>query len=85
MYLVGCVYNFCAHHKSLRIGLWITERHIHWAQRTPAVAVGLTDHCWSVEELLMFKLPISPFVPPKHRGRPLNRRLWRWPRDHPIL
>jgi len=70
MYLVGCVYNFCTLHKSLRIGLWISERHIHWVRRTPAIAAGLTDHCWSVEELLMFKLPISPFVPPKRRGRP---------------
>jgi transposase-like protein len=70
MYLVGCVYNFCTCHKSLRLKLWITERRIHWVQRTPAVAAGLTDHLWSVEELLMFKLPISSFVPPKRRGRP---------------
>ena len=70
MYLVGCVYNFCTYHKSLRIGLWITERRIHWVRRTPASAAGLTDHLWSVEELLMFKLSISPFVPPKPRGRP---------------
>jgi hypothetical protein len=76
MYLVGCVYpgtgvyNFCTHHKSLRIGLWIAERHIHWVQRTPAIAAGLTDHLWTVEELLSFKLPISPYVPPKRRGRP---------------
>lgn len=70
MYLVGCVYNFCTHHKSLRLKLWITERRVHWVQRTPAVVAGLTDHCWSVEELLMFKLPIAPFVPPKRRGRP---------------
>jgi hypothetical protein len=70
MYLVGCVYNFCTHHQSLRLKLWITERRIHWVQRTPAVAARLTDHCWLVEELLMFKLPISPFVPAKRRGRP---------------
>lgn len=70
MYLVGCVYNFCTHHKSLRLKLWITECRIHWVQRSPAIAAGLTDHLWSVEELLMFKLPISPFVPPKRRGRP---------------
>jgi hypothetical protein len=70
LYLVGCVYNFCTHHHSLRLPLWITERRLHWVQRTPAVAAGLTDHRWSVEELLMFKLPIAPFVPPKRRGRP---------------
>jgi hypothetical protein len=70
MYLVGCVYNFCTHHKSLRLPLWITERRLHWVQRTPAIAAGLTDHCWSVQELLMFKLPSAPFVPPRRRGRP---------------
>jgi transposase-like protein len=75
MYLVGCVYNFCTHHKSLRLKLWITERRLHWVQRTPAVAAGLTDHVWSVEELLMFKLPIAPFVPPKRRGRPPKQAL----------
>lgn len=70
MYLLGCTYNFCTLHHSLRLKLWITERRIHWVRRTPALAAGLTDHCWSVQELLMFKLPLSPFVPPKRRGRP---------------
>jgi hypothetical protein len=75
MYLVGSVYNFCTYHKSLRLPLWITERRRHWVQRTPAVAAGLTDHRWSVEELLMFKLPSSPFVLPKRRGRPPKQAL----------
>jgi transposase-like protein/IS1 family transposase len=70
MYLLGCTYNFCSFHHSLRLKLWITERRVHWVQRTPAIAAGLTDHRWSVEELLLFKLPITPFVPPKRRGRP---------------
>jgi hypothetical protein len=75
MYLVGCVYNFCTHHKSLRIGLWINERCIHWVPRTPAVAAWLTDHCWPVEQLLAFKLPILPFGPPRRQGRPPNQAL----------
>jgi len=70
MYLVGCVYNFCTHHQSLRLKLWITECRLHRVQRTPAVAAALTDHLWSVHELLSFKLPVSPYVPPKRRGRP---------------
>lgn len=72
MYLVGCVYNFCTHHKSLRLPLYITERRIHWVRRTPAVVAGLTDHRWSLHELLSFKVPLSPYVPPKRRGRPPN-------------
>ncbi len=39
----GVVYNFCTVHTSLGA--------------TPAVAAGLTDHTWSVEELLRFRLP----------------------------
>ena len=70
MYLVGCVYNFCTWHESLRLPLYITERRHRWVQRTPALAAGLTDHCWSVLELLLFKVPPSPYVPPKRRGRP---------------
>jgi hypothetical protein len=70
MYLVGCVYNFCTHHKSLRLLLWITERRVHWVRRTPAIAAGLTDHRWSIHELLSFKVPLPPYVPPKRRGRP---------------
>ena len=75
MYLLGCTYNFCTFHHSLRLKLWITERRVHWVQRTPAIAAGLTDHRWSVHELLTFKLPISPFVPPKRRGRPPKQLL----------
>jgi transposase-like protein len=73
MYLVGCVYNFCTYHQSLRQPLYVVVRyhtHHRWVQRTPAIAAGLTDHLWSVEELLSFKVPPPPFVPPKRRGRP---------------
>jgi hypothetical protein len=55
MYLVGCVYNFCTEHRSLRLR---QERGKKWLQRTPAMAAGWTDHVWSVEELLSFRLPL---------------------------
>jgi len=69
MYLLGCVYNFCRWHESLRLPLYV-GRHRHWVKRTPAMAAGLTDHCWSVQDLLSFKVAPPPFVPPKRRGRP---------------
>lgn len=28
-----------------------------WAQRTPAMAAGLTDQVWTIQELLMFRVP----------------------------
>jgi transposase-like protein/IS1 family transposase len=39
VFLVGCLYNFCWLHGSLN-------------RRTPAMAAGLTDHRWSLEEFL---------------------------------
>ena len=59
MYLVGCFYNFCTPHKSL-----YTEY-----ARTPAMAAGLTDHCWSVGELLSYRFAPSPLVAKKRGGR----------------
>ena len=42
MFLVGTVYNFCTPHESLS----------HVQQTTPAMAAGITDHCWTIHELL---------------------------------
>lgn len=72
MYLVGCVYNFCTWHESSRLPLYIYEgwrQRRRWVPRTPAMAAGLTDHRWTVLELLSFKVPPPPYVPPKKRGR----------------
>jgi transposase-like protein len=69
MFLMGCVYNFCTEHKSLRVPLWISERRYRWVQRTPAMAAGLAKHCWSVKELLSYRVPLPGWEPPKHRGR----------------
>ncbi len=70
MYLVGCFYNFCDFHHSLRLKLSVGSLGHHWVQRTPAIASGLTDHPWSHAELLNFKVPPSPWQLPKQPGRP---------------
>jgi transposase-like protein len=68
MWLVGSCYNFCWTHKSMR-----REREGNdppggkWVESTPAQAAGLSDHRWSVEELLSFSVP--PAEIPKWRGR----------------
>lgn len=31
-----------------------------WRQRTPAMAAGLTDHIWTMDELLSFRVPPRP-------------------------
>jgi transposase-like protein len=67
VYLMGSVYNFCTEHKSLRLP-GIIGGH-KWIARTPAIAASLTDHIWSVKELLLFRVPPPGWQPPKHRGR----------------
>lgn len=54
MFLTGCVYNFCTCHASLAEALYLTPSRKRWVRRTPAMAAQITDHCWSLEELLKF-------------------------------
>jgi hypothetical protein len=64
MYLIGCTYNFCLAHQEL-------SKAKQWGRAcTPAMASGLTDHIWSVCELLSYKVAPAPWVEPKRRGRP---------------
>jgi transposase-like protein len=69
MYVVGCLYNFCDCHKSLRLRLSVGRFGHRWVQRTPAIAAGLTDHIWAMAELFAFKVPPPHWEPPKQRGR----------------
>jgi IS1 family transposase len=53
-------YHFCRPHQGLRLKLETPQaRKGHqtarrYQDRTPAMAAGLVDHCWSIEELLLF-------------------------------
>lgn len=79
MYLIGTVYNFCTPHASLRLAG--ATAGVAGIARTPAMAAGITDHCWSVRELLSFHVPPPQWRPPKRRGRPsraLQRMVARW-------
>ena len=67
MFLMGSIYNFCTYHKSLRLP-GIIGGH-KWIPRTPAIAAGLTDHIWTIKELLFFRVPPPAWSPPIHRGR----------------
>lgn len=69
MFIVGCLYNFCDNHHSLRLKLSVGRYGYRWVQRTPAMAAGLADHRWSVAEVFLFKVPPPRWQPPKKRGR----------------
>lgn len=63
LHLALAYYHFARHHASLRVELPepIPTRGNgspkKWQQRTPAMAAGLTDHRWSLRELLMCPVP----------------------------
>jgi IS1 family transposase len=59
-------YNFCLPHASVRQPLPQPEpTNGHgsakcWQPRTPAMAAGLTDHVWTLREVLLFRVPPWP-------------------------
>jgi transposase-like protein len=76
MYRIGTVDNFCTPHASLAQA---------GGKTPPAMAAGITDHCWSVQELLSYHVPPPRWTPSKQRGRPshaLKRITKRWCGDH---
>jgi hypothetical protein len=48
-------YNFVKPHRSLRVP--DKEGNRKWRQRTSAMAEGITNHIWTLEELLSFRIP----------------------------
>jgi IS1 family transposase len=59
-------YNFCLPHASLRLSLSQPEptrgtgSAKSWRPCTPAMAAGLTDHVWSLQNVLLFRVPPWP-------------------------
>src|SRR5437667_268488 len=59
-------YNFCLPHTSLRQPLPRPEpthgtgSAKRWQPQTPAMAAGLTDHVWTLREVLLFRVPPWP-------------------------
>lgn len=47
--------NFVHLHRSLRVPALAGSQPRRWVSRTPAMAAGLTDHIWTLRELLKFK------------------------------
>jgi IS1 family transposase len=59
-------HNFVLPHASLRLPLPELDAILEtgalkrWQPRTPAMAAGLTDHVWSLREVLMYRVPPWP-------------------------
>jgi hypothetical protein len=50
--LEDAIYNFTRLVKTLRVELPNPSKQARWQQRSPAMAAGLTDHIWTIRELL---------------------------------
>jgi transposase-like protein len=70
MWLVGSTYNWCWPHHELSRRLAQAQGRKGEVLITPAMASGLTDHIWSVREVLTYRIAPPPWVAPKQRGRP---------------
>jgi IS1 family transposase len=87
MYLIGCTYNFCFPHHELS-----KPTHLGYTC-TPAMAAGVTEHIWTVREVVTYKVAPAPWVEPK-QPRPsrkkavsdptLPKRPRGRPRKHPL-
>lgn len=56
--LEDAIFNFVRPHSALKIKLAQPGRYARrWEKRTPAMAAGLTNHIWTLEELLSYRLP----------------------------
>ena len=87
MYLIACTYNFCFPHHELS-----KPKHFGSAC-TPAIAAGLTDHIWTVQEVITYKIAPAPWVQPKQPRRSrkkvvpapmVPKRARGRPRTHPL-
>jgi IS1 family transposase len=64
--LYHCYYNFCLPHASLRqplpqlIATNGSGSAKRWRSCTPAMAAGLTDHVWTLQEVLLYRVPPWP-------------------------
>jgi IS1 family transposase len=64
--LFHAYHNFCLPHASLRVPLAAplptngSGSATQWQPRTPAMAAGLTDHVWTLREVLLFRVPPWP-------------------------
>jgi len=63
MYLIGCTYNLCFAHQKLS-----KAEHLGYAC-SPAMAAEITDHLWTTQEVLTYKIAPVPWVKPERFRR----------------
>jgi hypothetical protein len=70
MWLLGCTYKLYWPHHQLSRQATKAHKGCREVLLTPAMASGLTDHIWSIQELLSYRVALWPWVEPKRQGRP---------------
>src|SRR5438094_10379657 len=59
MWLLGCTYNLCWPHHQLGLRAAKLQGVRGEVLLTPAMASGLTDHVWSIQELLSYRVAVT--------------------------
>ena len=84
MYLIGCTYNFCWPHEHLSQPAGEGEPRL---LQTPAMAANLTDHIWSMRELLLYRIAPVPWseheLAFRHQQHLIAQGLLKRPRGRP--
>lgn len=52
-------HNWLRPHPALALRVPRTDQHQRYAPRTPAMALGLTDHSWTWTEFLTMHIPLT--------------------------
>ena len=60
---MGSVYNFCTPHQSLCLVVYLPNNRRRWVETMSAMAVGITEHVWTMEQLLCYQVPPPPWTP----------------------
>jgi hypothetical protein len=84
MWLLGCTYNWCWPHHELSRRATKAQEGCGEVLLTPAMASGLTDHIWSIQELLSYRVAPLAWIEPKRRGRPAKQAERRIKKQPPL-
>jgi len=78
IWLVGTAYNFCWPHTRVRVRVRVRGART-WQKRTPAMAAGLTDHVWTLDEVLRYPVPSAEGTSPPRQTDDVGRSAPKYP------
>lgn len=56
IHIISAIYHLCHYHHGLKQPLPVQSQRRKWFHRTPAMAAGITEHKWTIMELLSYPM-----------------------------